>query len=108
MVLEESQMIGQVAAVYSAAQSARRAGPAITALVVDIAVPRDVEPEASVNDASLAHVEWLAQALANKLLHEPATQLPAEAGNSHARDYAEAMRYLFDLAEKDPRSGGRS
>lgn len=42
-------------------------------------------------------VENLAQALVNKLLHAPATRLRAEAANGHAVEYAEALRYLFDL-----------
>ncbi len=44
-----------------------------------------------------AQVEGLAQALVNKLLHAPATRLRSEAANGHASDYAEALRYLFDL-----------
>ncbi|HUI72353.1 MAG TPA: glutamyl-tRNA reductase [Spirochaetia bacterium] len=49
------------------------------------------------DDASWTHVENLARALVNKLLHEPATRLRAEAANGHASDYAEALRFLFDL-----------
>jgi len=52
------------------------------------------------DDASWTHVENLARALVNKLLHDPATRLRAEAANGHARDYAEALRFLFDLPEK--------
>ncbi|MGO9412340.1 MAG: glutamyl-tRNA reductase [Spirochaetia bacterium] len=62
----------------------------------------------NMDDASWAHVERLASALVNKLLHDPATRLRAEAGNGHARDYAETLRYLFDLPEKDSAPGGRS
>jgi glutamyl-tRNA reductase len=60
------------------------------------------------DDASWAHVERLASALVNKLLHEPATRLRAEAANGHARDDAEALRYLFDLPEEDGAPDGRS
>jgi glutamyl-tRNA reductase len=60
----------------------------------------------NLDDASWAHVERLAQALVNKLLHEPATRLRAEAANGHAREYAETLRYLFDLPEDAP--GGRA
>ncbi len=49
------------------------------------------------DDAEWAHVVNLAQALVNKLLHAPATRLRIEAANGHAFDYAEALRYLFDL-----------
>jgi glutamyl-tRNA reductase len=51
----------------------------------------------NLDDASWSHVESLARALVNKLLHEPATRLRAEAANGHARDYADALRFLFDL-----------
>ena len=49
------------------------------------------------DDEDWAHVVSLAQALVNKLLHAPATRLRSEAANGHAADYAEALRYLFDL-----------
>ena len=58
------------------------------------------------DQASWEHVERLATALVNKLLHDPATRLRAEAGNGHARSYAEALRYLFDLQEEDSRPDG--
>ncbi len=51
------------------------------------------------DDASWAHIERLSLTLINKLLHAPATRLRAEAGNGHAREYAQALRYLFDLPE---------
>lgn len=54
----------------------------------------------NLDDASWAHVERLASALVNKLLHDPATRLRAEAGNGHARSYAEALRFLFDLDDR--------
>ena len=54
----------------------------------------------NLDEASWAHVENLARALVNKLLHDPATRLRREAGNGHARDYAEALRYLFDLDKR--------
>ncbi|MGA2765551.1 MAG: glutamyl-tRNA reductase [Spirochaetia bacterium] len=58
------------------------------------------------DDASWAHVENLARALVNKLLHDPATRLRGEAGNGHARQYAEALSYLFHLDESGPRRSG--
>lgn len=54
----------------------------------------------NLDDASWAHVERLASALVNKLLHDPATRLRAVAGNGHARSYAEALRFLFDLDDR--------
>jgi glutamyl-tRNA reductase len=60
------------------------------------------------DEASWAHVERLANALVNKLLHDPATRLRAEAGNGHARAYADAIRYLFDLPDEEPAPDGRS
>ena len=58
------------------------------------------------DEASWAHIERLASALVNKLLHDPATRLRAEAGTGHARAYADTLRYLFDLPEKDPAPDG--
>ncbi len=52
------------------------------------------------DDASWARIESLASALVAKLLHDPATRLRAEAGNGHARSYAEAISHLFALPEK--------
>jgi glutamyl-tRNA reductase len=60
------------------------------------------------DEESWAHVERLASALVNKLLHDPATRLRAEAGNGHARAYAEAIRYLFALSEEDHTPDGRA
>jgi glutamyl-tRNA reductase len=57
------------------------------------------------DQASWEHVERLARALVNKLLHQAATRLRAEAGNGHAQSYAEALSYLFDLEEKGNRDG---
>jgi len=57
------------------------------------------------DDASWSHVENLARALVNKLLHDPATRLRGEAANGHARDYADALRFLFDL--RDTKLGER-
>ncbi len=54
----------------------------------------------NLDDASWAHVERLASALVNKLLHDPATRLRAEAGNGHAQEYAEALRFLFHLDDR--------
>ncbi len=51
------------------------------------------------DEQSWVHVENLAHALVAKLLHDPATRLRAEAGNGHARAYAEALRHLFGLPE---------
>ncbi len=61
----------------------------------------------NIDDASWSHVENLARALVNKLLHDPATRLRAEAGNGHARQDAEALRYLFNL-ESDRERSARS
>ncbi len=47
--------------------------------------------------AERQQVESLAQALVNKLLHEPTGRLKAEAGNGHAAEYAAAVRDLFAL-----------
>ena len=60
------------------------------------------------DDASWVHVENLARALVNKLLHQPATRLRAEARNGHAIEYARALRYLFDLPEGRPEETRRS
>ncbi len=49
------------------------------------------------DEESWGHVESLADALVNKLLHLPATRLRAEAANGRAYQYVEALRYLFDL-----------
>lgn len=51
------------------------------------------------DDAAWIHVENLASALVAKLLHDPATRLRAQAGNGHAREYAEALRHLFALSD---------
>ena len=59
----------------------------------------------NMDDASWAHVERLASALVNKLLHDPATRLRAEAGNGHARDYAEALALPVRPSGKRQRSG---
>lgn len=49
--------------------------------------------------AEQRHVEALAEALVNKLLHAPTQRLKAEAENGHAAEYAAAVRYLFGLDE---------
>ncbi len=51
------------------------------------------------DDQAWEHIERLAAALVAKILHDPATRLRAEAGNGHAREYAEALRHLFALSE---------
>jgi glutamyl-tRNA reductase len=52
------------------------------------------------DDKAWAHIENLARALVAKILHDPATRLRAEAGNGHAREYAEALRHLFALPDR--------
>ena len=51
------------------------------------------------DDQAWTHVENLARALVAKILHDPATRLRAQAGNGHAREYADALRHLFALSE---------
>jgi glutamyl-tRNA reductase len=51
------------------------------------------------DDNAWAHIENLAHALVAKLLHDPATRLRAEAGNGHARAYADAIDHLFALRD---------
>ena len=51
------------------------------------------------------HIQHLSRSLVNKLLHEPTLRLRAEAGDGHAARYAEAVRHLFGLTPKSPRSG---
>lgn len=55
----------------------------------------DVDPE------TVRHVYHLSRSLVNKLLHEPTLRLRREASNGHARDYADAVRDLFDLGSDD-------
>ncbi len=43
------------------------------------------------------HIDALAAALVNKLLHEPTQRLKAVAANGHAADYASTVRDLFAL-----------
>jgi glutamyl-tRNA reductase len=47
--------------------------------------------------AERQQIENLAEALVNKLLHEPTGRLKAEAGTGHAAEYAAAVRDLFAL-----------
>lgn len=47
------------------------------------------------------HVEALAQALLNRLLHEPTTRLRARAGGSAAAHYSATVRDLFGLEAAD-------
>ncbi len=49
------------------------------------------------SQAEQQHVEALAEALVNKLLHAPTLRLRAEANNGHAVEYTAMVRYLFDL-----------
>jgi glutamyl-tRNA reductase len=52
------------------------------------------------DDKAWEHIENLASALVAKILHDPATRLRAEAGNGHAREYADALRHLFALPDR--------
>jgi glutamyl-tRNA reductase len=52
------------------------------------------------SQAEQQHIEALAEALVNKLLHAPTLRLRAEANNGHAAAYAAAVRYLFGLDDK--------
>jgi len=47
--------------------------------------------------ADRERVEHLTRALMNKFLHSPSTRLRAAAGNGHAAQLAETLRYLFEL-----------
>ena len=48
-------------------------------------------------EAERQQIESLAEALVNKLLHDPTGRLKAEAGNGHAAEYVAAVRDLFAL-----------
>lgn len=43
--------------------------------------------------------EYFSQSLIKKLLHEPTARLRKEAANEHGQQYAESMRFLFDIQE---------
>ena len=53
----------------------------------------------NLTDGERQHIESMAEALVNKLLHEPTGRLKAAASNGHAADYAAAVRDLFALDE---------
>ncbi len=46
-------------------------------------------------------IEFLAESLVNKLLHDPTLRLKAEASNGHAAEYAAAVRHLFALGNSN-------
>jgi len=52
------------------------------------------------SQAEQQRIEALAEALINKLLHEPMLRLKAEGGNGHSAEYAAAVRYLFGLDDE--------
>jgi glutamyl-tRNA reductase len=51
------------------------------------------------SQAEQQHIEALAEALVNKLLHAPTLRLRAEANNGHAAEYTAMVRQLFGLDE---------
>ncbi len=79
----------------------------VVPLIADLHAKADVIRRAEV-DKTLRHlprlteaerqqIETLAEALVNKLLHDPTRRLKAEATNGHAAQYAAAVRDLFAL-----------
>lgn len=50
-----------------------------------------------VDDKTRAQFEYFSQSLIKKLLHEPTARLRKEAANDHGQQYAESMRFLFDI-----------
>jgi len=48
-----------------------------------------------------ARVEFLAQSVLNRFLHEPTKRLRAVAGQGRAVEYAAAVRHIFDLAPEN-------
>lgn len=48
-----------------------------------------------------ARVEFLAQSVLNRFLHEPTRRLRAVAGQGRAVEYAAAVRHIFDLAPEN-------
>ena len=53
------------------------------------------------DEADRQRIEFLAESLINKLLHDPTLRLKAEAGNGHAAEYAAAVRHLFALGNSN-------
>ena len=51
-------------------------------------------------------MEHLTRALMNKFLHQPTVRLRAAAGNGHAAQLAETLRYLFGLEGAGLTEGG--
>jgi glutamyl-tRNA reductase len=56
---------------------------------------------AHLDEADRKRIEYLTEALINKLLHDPTLRLKAEAGNDHAAEYAAAVRHLFALGDSN-------
>jgi glutamyl-tRNA reductase len=52
---------------------------------------------ADLDDQTRQQFEQFSQSLIKKLLHEPTARLRQEAANGHAKQYAESMRFLFDI-----------
>ena len=73
--------------------------------ILDIAVPRDVEPNVGTLDNVFLYdlddlravVEQLSRSLMNKFLHEPTVRLRAAAANGRGLGIVDAVRYLFGL-----------
>ncbi|MDO8753191.1 MAG: glutamyl-tRNA reductase [Anaerolineales bacterium] len=51
-------------------------------------------------EAERARIEAMTQALVKKILHAPTHRLRAEAGSSHALEYAAVARMLFNLSDE--------
>jgi glutamyl-tRNA reductase len=55
----------------------------------------------TLSEREVAAVQELTTRLVNKLLHTPTLRLKDAAASGQGHIYAEALRYLFDLKEKD-------
>jgi glutamyl-tRNA reductase len=58
----------------------------------------------SLSERETAAIQELTTRFMNKLLHTPMLRLKDAAASGHGHMYAEALRYLFDLEEKDEAS----
>jgi len=66
---------------------------------------RQISP--SLSEREIAAVQELTTRLMNKLLHTPMSRLKAAAAVGEGHIYAEAMRYLFDLEQKNEENHDR-
>ena len=57
-----------------------------------------------VSQSDRAVLEAMGKSLVNKLLHQPLTQLKADAGEPDGAFLIDAVRRLFALAEEEPRA----